>query len=103
VIWLASSLHGKLTGKARGAIETSTLYVSPMVGLEIQYLHEIGQVRLGAMDILEKLRGEIGLDVGERSFSAVASVPLGESWTRVRPDDRRAREVQWGVAADYIG
>jgi len=50
-----------------------TLYVSP--------------TRLGATDILEKLRREIGLGVCERPFSAVTSVALGESWTR-DPFDR---------------
>ena len=58
-----------------------------MVRLELQYLTEIGRLRLGAHDILDKLRVEIGLAVCERPFSDVIAIATGEAWTR-DPFDR---------------
>ena len=58
-----------------------------MVSLELQYLSEIGRVRLGAHDILDKLRVEIGLAVCERPFPDVIAIANGEGWTR-DPFDR---------------
>ena len=44
VAWLYEGLVEKLSSPARQAIEDSTLLFSPMVELELQYLHEIGRL-----------------------------------------------------------
>ena len=87
VVWIVGLKHQLLTREARRVINGSALLVSPMAALELQYLHEIGRLRLGAKDILEKLRVEIGLGVCDRSCSEVAFVAMGETWTR-DPFDR---------------
>jgi PIN domain nuclease of toxin-antitoxin system len=58
-----------------------------MVLIELEYLHEIGRVRLGARDVLRKLSQEIGLIVCDLSFPSVAEAALDEKWTR-DPFDR---------------
>ena len=87
VVWLVSSDRKQFTGKARRLINSAALFISPMVGLELQYLHEIGRLRLGAADILEKLRREIDLRVCNLPFFDVTSIAFGEGWTR-DPFDR---------------
>ena len=87
VVWLVSSRHQHLSESARRVINAASLYVSPMVGLELQYLHEIGRLRIGGAEILEKLRMEIDLRTCDKPFHEVAAVAYGENWTR-DPFDR---------------
>ena len=58
------------------------MLVSPMVLVELEYLHEIGRLTLPAKDILRKLEHEIGLRLCDRSFAEVARAALDEKWTR---------------------
>ena len=58
-----------------------------MVALELQYLHEIGRIALGSVEIVEKLRRDIDLKVCGLPFADVASRALEETWTR-DPFDR---------------
>ena len=58
-----------------------------MVSLELEYLHEIGRLRLAAVEIVRKLRHEIDLRVCNQPFPDVAEIALGEKWTR-DPFDR---------------
>jgi PIN domain nuclease of toxin-antitoxin system len=88
VVWLVSSNHRQLSAKAHRTInQADTLFVSPMVELELQYLNEIGRIRLGATDIVEKLSREIDLKVCGIAFRLVAALALKENWTR-NPFDR---------------
>ena len=82
VVWLVTSHHQKLTATARRRINTAAdLLVSPMVDLELQYLHEIGRLRLNAAETLEKLGREIDLRICDRKFADVAAIARGETWT----------------------
>ncbi|MGQ0742908.1 MAG: type II toxin-antitoxin system VapC family toxin [Acidimicrobiales bacterium] len=87
VVWLYVPRIDLLSDTARGLVETEDLMVSPIVGLELQYLAEIGRLRVGANDILQSLRAQLGLSVGVADFSAVVDAALDLSWTR-DPFDR---------------
>lgn len=87
VCWLYAGRVDLLSPTAREAIERETLAVSPMVGLELQYLREIGRIRLGPKPILGALRADLGLSLSELPFTAVAARAQGYSWTR-DPFDR---------------
>lgn len=87
VCWLYAGSVELLSATARDAIEHGTLAVSPMVGLELQYLREIGRIRQGPKRILAALRRDLGLAVSDLPFAAVAARAQAFSWTR-DPFDR---------------
>ncbi len=77
-----------LSKEARRLLNRETEYrISPMVLLELEYLNEIGRIRLGARDVLTRLGPLIGLRVCDRPFQDVALQAASESWTR-DPFDR---------------
>lgn len=87
VCWLYAGRVDLLSPAARKAIERGTLAVSPMVGLELQYLREIGRIRHGPGRILAALRGDLGLSISDLPFAAVAARARTLAWTR-DPFDR---------------
>jgi PIN domain nuclease of toxin-antitoxin system len=76
-----------LSVPAARAIETGDLFVSPVVDLELQYLHEIGRITKGAGPVLATLSRELGLRIGEESFVRIVAKAREFSWTR-DPFDR---------------
>lgn len=86
-VWLYDGLIERLSPAAIAIIEAGRLFVSPIVELEIQYLHEIGRFRPTAQQALEVLSGEIGLQRSELSFPAIAKKACQLNWTR-DPFDR---------------
>jgi PIN domain nuclease of toxin-antitoxin system len=58
-----------------------------MVGLELEYLREIGRIRHGPKRILGALHGDLGLSVSDLPFAAVAARAHAFAWTR-DPFDR---------------
>lgn len=87
VCWLYAGRVDLLSPAARQAIERGALAVSPMVGLEIQYLREIGRIRHGPQRILAALRRDLGLSLSDLPFAAVVARSLAFAWTR-DPFDR---------------
>lgn len=87
VCWLYAGRVDLLSPAARQAIERGALAVSPMVGLEIQYLREIGRIRHGPQRILAALRRDLGLSLSDLPFAAVVARALAFAWTR-DPFDR---------------
>ena len=87
VAWLFAGLVEKFTPNARELINTQDILVSPIVRLELQYLHEIQRVTVDADGIITDLAGRIGLKVCNRAFDAVVIQALTLDWTR-DPFDR---------------
>jgi PIN domain nuclease of toxin-antitoxin system len=87
VVWLVLGEHGRIPSASQAVIESAELLISPMVSLELEYLHEIGRLKVSASVILLKLEAEIGLRVCSRSFADVEAVARLEKWTR-DPFDR---------------
>jgi PIN domain nuclease of toxin-antitoxin system len=87
VVWLVTGEHARLSRTAKAMIEENRLEVSPMVGLELAYLREIGRLDLEATEVLSELRRSIDLRESDEPFGSVASIARGLFWTR-DPFDR---------------
>jgi len=61
--------------------------VSPLVELELAYMHEIGRARDSAPMMLAALRQSIGLEIADVSFAELANAAVSLTWTR-DPFDR---------------
>jgi PIN domain nuclease of toxin-antitoxin system len=86
-VWLAQGDLTRITPTALDSIRKSNLLVSPMVALELAYLHEINRITLTSQDVLLKLRAELGVEVCDSSFASLIAVAVNEKWTR-DPFDR---------------
>lgn len=89
VVWLAQGDLTRISRKAQDLIDETTidLLLSPMVLIELEYLYEVGRIKLSARDVLRKVEHEIGVRVCDLAFATVANVTLDEKWTR-DPFDR---------------
>lgn len=76
-----------LSAAAREAIESHDLVASPAAVLELEYLHEIGRLRVVAADVVAELAADVDLRICGLPFRTVAEQALKESWTR-DPFDR---------------
>ena len=87
VIWLYAGLVEKFTPQARALINESDLLISPIVGLELQYLHELHWITVDSSTIIADLEHRIGLRICDAPFGDVVARALALSWTR-DPFDR---------------
>ena len=87
VVWLFEGTLGKLSKAALERIQSDALFVSPVVILEIQFLHEIRRVTRTGMAIVGALSEEIGLEVCPLEFRSVVEGALAQNWIR-DPFDR---------------
>jgi PIN domain nuclease of toxin-antitoxin system len=86
-VWLVQGDLTRITPAALDSIGNCKLLVSPMVALELAYLHEINRITLTSQDVLLKLRAELGVEVCDSSFSSLIAIAVHEKWTR-DPFDR---------------
>lgn len=87
VAWLYAGRVDLLPRFARALIDGNELLVSPIVALELQYLHEIKRITEPADRILDALRNDIALSFCDLPFADVAQAACRERWTR-DPFDR---------------
>ena len=88
LVWLYQDGAARLTPLGVRAIEgAEQLLISPMVELELTYLHEIARINCSGLAILDSLRRDIGLDTCKQPFAAVVGEALALDWTR-DPFDR---------------
>jgi PIN domain nuclease of toxin-antitoxin system len=85
--WLAQGDLTRITPTALDSIRNCNLLVSPMVALELAYLHEINRITLTSQDVLLKLKAELGVEVCDSSFLSLIGIAVNEKWTR-DPFDR---------------
>lgn len=74
--------HSRVGRDAAQLIQKAELLISPMVLVELEYLHEIGRLTLPGKDILRKLEHEAGLRLCDMPFADIARGALDEKWTR---------------------
>jgi PIN domain nuclease of toxin-antitoxin system len=87
-VWLYASGGKKISPAARAAIdEAKDLRISPMVLLEIDFLHEIKRIRVSSNEIFTYLHHHLGLNVCDRLFGDVVANATTQDWTR-DPFDR---------------
>lgn len=99
VVWLYLGQRELLSATAANCIEADDVCVSPMVLLELEYLREIGRLRVDADAIYTELNRNLGLTVCPREFHAVVAHARAQTWTR-DPFDRLI--VGQAVAADAL-
>lgn len=87
VVWLYAGLVPKISQPVRDLMNDHEIMISPIVCLEIQYLHEIGRVTDDANTIVADLANRLGLNVCDQDFQAIVRRALTFSWTR-GPFDR---------------
>ncbi|MBI5368695.1 MAG: type II toxin-antitoxin system VapC family toxin [Planctomycetes bacterium] len=87
VVWLYGGLLERFTPAGLSRLEAEELLVSPMVVLELEFLREVGRLKVPASTLVEGLSGSIGLQVCSLPFHHVVLEALLQNWTR-DPFDR---------------
>jgi PIN domain nuclease of toxin-antitoxin system len=82
VVWLYDALADRLSKAAAEAIENNDLVISRMVELELQFLHEIGRLRVKPAEIIRHLSSHIGLRLSDVGLEQIVRAALGINWTR---------------------
>ena len=85
--WLYAGLVERFPRPVRDLLESEDLFVSPMVELELQYLHEIGRLDESGRAVIEGLEALVGLRVCDQPFRLIVARALDHHWTR-DPFDR---------------
>ena len=87
VVWLYTGEVDRFTPEGRMLLESEQLTVSPIVQLELTFLHEIGRLRVGGADILGDLESRLRLFIVNQPLLAVVQAATSLDWTR-DPFDR---------------
>jgi PIN domain nuclease of toxin-antitoxin system len=87
VVWLYTGELERLSPTARQRMSASDLTISPMVELELTYLHEVGRLTVSGAEIIGDLAERIGLLRSIMPFRAAVAAAAPLSWTR-DPFDR---------------
>ena len=87
VVWLYANELSRFSSAGLERIENNDLFISPMVTLELEYLHETGRLRCKSRIICDSLEQTVGLRICDHSFTAVIRVSIDQTWTR-DPFDR---------------
>lgn len=85
-VWLCSDKRRSFPEKTRVAIEDGWLAISPIVELELQFLQEIGRIKLGSDGVLNAL-SSLPLHIDQTPFHLVAKAAGTQTWTH-DPFDR---------------
>jgi len=87
VAWLYEKELNRFPDTVLTYLDTEDLLVSPLVLLELAYLHEIGRLLPTSGDVFAYLESAMGLTEDRSPFSAVAARARELTWTR-DPFDR---------------
>lgn len=87
LVWLHAGAAAELPEPVRRSLETEPLVISPMVELELDFLHEIGRTTQPGAPVIAGLTDTIGLAVSQAPFPAVIRTATTLRWTR-DPFDR---------------
>lgn len=87
VVWLYTGQLECLSAVATESLEREDLVFSPIVELELTYLHEIGRLTVSGTQLIADLRARIGLVASGVPLIAVVAAAAPLSWTR-DPFDR---------------
>jgi len=87
VAWLYFDDRRNLPASVRSYIDGEDLFISPMVGLELTYMHDLSRLTAPADVVLNYLGDRIGLQVCRESFEKIVRSANRLSWTR-DPFDR---------------
>jgi PIN domain nuclease of toxin-antitoxin system len=86
-VWLYAGQVSLIPLAAQTMIEEQDVTISPMVVLELEYLHEIERLSVSASVIVESLEASLGLRVCTLPFHLLVTEAAAQKWTR-DPFDR---------------
>ena len=87
VVWLYAGLLEKFSPLIQSILNENELMISPIVQLELAYLHEIQRVNVPSSEIVTYLSDRIGLQVCTMEFNTIVLHAIQCAWTR-DPFDR---------------
>lgn len=87
VVWLFAGQTEKISSQARDLLNSDTIYASPIVRLELQYLFEINRITATPNEIISDLSNMIGLQICDKNFNSIINRSIKLDWTR-DPFDR---------------
>ncbi|MBI9100551.1 MAG: PIN domain-containing protein [Spirochaetaceae bacterium] len=87
VVWLFQKDLKRFGSLSLDLLEKESLYISPAVLLELEYLYEIDRIRLDSRSITDFLSERIGLEIDPVSFLPISERACALKWTR-DPFDR---------------
>ena len=87
VVWLAAGELERFAPFVQPLLRRRRCAISPMVRLELDYLHEIGRIKIPAEDIFQDLATKVGLVMDGGLFQNIVAEAAKLIWTR-DPFDR---------------
>lgn len=87
VIWLYTGEVERFSDTAAKRLKHEDLVISPIVELELTYLHEIGRLTVPGAVVVADLHERVGLMLSTRHLSSVVAAATPLHWTR-DPFDR---------------
>lgn len=87
VVWLYEDPERLIPPPVQRRLNAESLGLSPFVRLELQYLYEVGKVKVTAQDLLKELAPRLEMTLTDPPLASVCEVALGLDWTR-DPFDR---------------
>lgn len=87
IVWLYAGELDSFSKHALKLIEENDIIISPMVILELTYLHETKRLTKTSQIIINELENKIGLNICDAPFDFVINKALNLDWTR-DPFDR---------------
>ena len=87
IVWLYAEQFDRVPPTATALIEHEDLVISPMVRLELAYLHEIDRLTDDAQAVIDALTPVLGLQESRAPFAVVVDRAEQLTWTR-DPFDR---------------
>lgn len=87
VVWFFANDRERFSAPIQELMNQHDWYISPIVRLELQYLHEIGRVNPTADAVIASLSQQVGLTICPKPFNDVISAANRLTWTR-DPFDR---------------
>ncbi|HYL36435.1 MAG TPA: type II toxin-antitoxin system VapC family toxin [Bryobacteraceae bacterium] len=87
VVWLYDGKVDQLSQAAAVRVQSDSLFISPAVILELEFLHEVHRLMRTSQTMVERLSAEIGLSVCGLPFADVVENAVHQKWVR-DPFDR---------------
>jgi PIN domain nuclease of toxin-antitoxin system len=87
VVWYHANDRRRFSDAIQTLMNQHDWYISPIVRLELQYLHEIGRINPTADTVIDAMSQHVGLAICTKPFNDVISVATQLTWTR-DPFDR---------------
>lgn len=87
VVWFYANDRQRFSQPIQALMNDHEWHISPIVRLELQYLHEIGRINPTANTIITELSQRAGLTICPKPFNDVIANATQLTWTR-DPFDR---------------